>query len=738
MCLLLASAGLWAQEAKAVMVASDEYTNMAYMAFADDVKMDASVDHVTAARLGRSYMLNGKPGAAAYWYEKAVGGSESPENILRYAQALLADGQCEKAINWYQKYRGSIGTGEGARGFIKNCAELETAMVFGHVDVEPAKGINSEHLDFSPIPVDGGMVFTSSRESFSPFRHRDMWTKDFFTNLYWVERNSDGSFGESRPLFNKVNKKYHDGAAVFTTSENKMYFSRNNRKGKNTQDIIDLKIYEATKSGDTWSDAGELPFNSDEFSTCHPTLTSGGQAMVFASNRPGGFGGMDLWVSKKMGATWSEPVNLGDKINSADNEIFPYLDQEGRLFFSSNGWAGLGGLDLFMAESGGTNTWSAPTNLGKGMNSKMDDFGIWVDPAGESGYFSSNREGGMGGDDIYTWKAGEAPVVPAESGVIVVDAETGDAIPGAAVKWAEVTTASNIVLNENDEMTPSNGMLNFTVFDGRNYAFNVTKNGYEPKMVSTPVAALKNADGMYEIPMTRIAMMNMNGIVVDAGTNSKISSADVTLTNLCDNSTAVYRSDASGGFSFDAKCGCDFKMVAMKGGYNVGEKTFKSDCAKKEVSIALGTPALAPSRVVRTTSSAVGQVINLRDVYYDYDKWFIRPSAGRELNKVVEMMNRYPSMSIELGSHTDARGNDEYNRNLSQRRADSAVNYIVSKGISRSRVSARGYGETQLKNYCTNGVNCSDREHQDNRRTEIRITAIEPGVHVDHDRSYYD
>ena len=749
-CLLIVGIG-YSQE-KAVTVSSKKYDKMAYSIFAEKANSKANTDRVTSLKMGNSYRLNGKSEEAASWYEKATADGADAESALKYAQALLESGDCEGAMKWYGRFT-TMATPEevGNRNFITDCGDFKSQKYFGSIDVKAVKGINSNMLDFSPVPVDGGIVFTSSRAKKSLIKYKDGWTNMSFTDLYLMEKDEVGGYSKAKRLFKNVNRKFHDGTAVFAGS--KMFFTRNNLKGKGPHDLIDLKIYTATNKGGDWVDAEELPFNSDEFATCHPTLTADGQKMIFSSNRPGGQGGMDLWMTEWNGSAWGEPTNLGEKINSSDNEIFPFLDKQDRLFFSSNGWAGLGGLDLFTTEFTGAN-WSNPENLGSGMNSSKDDFGIWVSEEGDSGYFSSNRLGGMGGDDIYEWKAdGEAPAAPKEAAVIVVDALTREPIDGATVDWAEVAQKSGIVLGENNDLTKPDGMVKLKTFPARTYAFNVKKEGYQPKNESVSIEKIAGTTGMYEIPLEKVSVIEMTGLVTDAMTGNTISGADVRMKNLCDDSAEMFRSNASGNFNFETSCGCKYEMIATKNGYTVGTKTITKTCAPGEVRIALANEAVMPSAPVRRTTTTTspstpisivttrkvgdvkaeyyeGQVLILHDVYYDFDKWFIRTDAAKELDHLVGIMKDYPSMEIELGSHTDARGRDSYNRRLSQKRADAAVNYIISKGISKSRIVARGYGETVLRNHCANGVKCEDKVHEENRRTEVRVTAIRGGVDV--------
>ena len=215
------------------------------------------------------------------------------------------------------------------------------------VEFQNIKATNTDRLDFSPTPFGNGLIYTSSKTN--RFLKCPSDNPGDYTDVYYVEKNADGSFGERESLKGGVNGKYNDGNATFNAAGDMMLFTRNNLNGKNALDVIDLKIYSATKEADAihWSEATPLPFNSDDWSTCHPALSKDGTMLIFSSNRPGSIGGsMDLWSSKYENGVWSLPVNLGPDVNTDGNEIFPYLDEMGNLFFSSDRAGGEGGLDI--------------------------------------------------------------------------------------------------------------------------------------------------------------------------------------------------------------------------------------------------------------------------------------------------------------------------------------------------------------------------------------------------------
>jgi len=258
--------------------------------------------------------------------------------------------------------------------------------------VENIEELNSENLDFCAVPFQEGVIFTSNRQDDRWLSCSNPNDNTRFTNLMYAEENQDGEFVNITPLAKNVNEIYHDGVATFDQSGKTVFFSRNN-KTKNKLNEIDLDVMVANVSGTAWSNLKDLPWNTPVTDECHPSLSSDGLKLYFASDRPGGFGGMDIWVSEYNGSTWGEPMNLGSNVNSKKNEIFPFIREDGVLFFASNGHKGKGGLDVFMTQKiveMDDLSWALPRNLGEPVNSKGDDFGFYANASGTT--FISGQE----------------------------------------------------------------------------------------------------------------------------------------------------------------------------------------------------------------------------------------------------------------------------------------------------------------------------------------------------------
>ncbi len=543
--------------------------------------------------------------------------------------------------------------------------------LFGKVKIALAEGINSPDLDFSPIYFKNGIIFTSDRLRFGDKGSGN--PNKQFNDLFFSEQMGDVSF-KAPERIKALNSKFHDGIASFSEKDEKLYFTRNNQKGTilNTKKAKRLKIYVSSYVNDAWTEPQAVSFNVEKYSTCHPSVSADGQTMYFASNRPGGLGGMDIYVTHLENGKWSEPVNMGPDINTDKNEIFPFSDGNGTLFFSSEGHNNMGGLDLFAAQEvvnphmTGDDNWEV-SNLGTPFNSPADDFGFIGNAGGDKGFFTSGREGGNGRDDIYGWKTiEETPVEPvlASKRVKVIDAVTGLELPMTEVVLSEANRPGSI----NRYTTAKDGMVRFDWNKTSNYVVATEKNGYEK--YDKVFQAAEMSDDVIVIRLNPVA---------DIADATRVNKKPTKVIAKVDPTTKVeaYEEDID---NFIAK----------------GEKT-------------------------ENTSLETGQLIELNHIYYAFDKYELKESAKVELDKVVTLLRQYPEMEIDLNSHTDSRGSDSYNQWLSTERAKSAVDYIVSQGIERRRVTAKGYGESVPVNECLNTMKCSEDKHQMNRRTEFRI-----------------
>ncbi|MEL6863908.1 MAG: OmpA family protein [Bacteroidota bacterium] len=748
--------------------------------------------------IAECYRKVGDAENAEYWYGQVVRLPEAePVHKLYYGQALQRNGKCDLAREWYQAYVEEVPDDLRGQYLVKACDYEEELMTknAGIYEVSHME-FNSNMDDMSPAYHDGKIIFASERDKGIAIKRKSTWTGNPFLELYSVEANEIkgeecGNFEYGRPQkFSKeINTKYHEAAVSFSNDGQQIFFTRNNflggKTGKSDEDVIKLKVYTATKSGgDTWDNLDGLPFNSDEYSVAHPTLTTDGSRLFFASDMPGGFGGMDLYVSEQEGGRWGPPINLGPSINSEGNEIFPYYHQTGRLYFASDGQIGLGGLDIYYMEDKGEGNWGTIENMGYPVNTIADDFGVVFNEEGTCGHFSSDREGGTGRDDIYAFKKIASPVE-----ILVYDAETNEPIAGASV------------LNDCTESTLTTGADGKVTVDMKmNMCCNFTAS-FEEFLENTKEGCTKDiALGekvIIEIPLSKELSFDIEGVVFDKVTGMPIEGATVTLTPECEeDEVQTITTDDSGTYYFKLKNDCCYQVSGKAPSYLMDKVSGQcADVAELKVSTTLQAnlnlqPTTVSEEIITSTEPApdpdegdtVGQYKNvdynqdenlwydpntnepadgvidgvtykngeiadgtdvpdktwdvggsiegtktgdpipfLLHIYYDFNQSYVREEANSELEKLYETMADNPEYIVEIGSHTDSRGSFSYNRRLSQRRAESVVRWLVNRGIDRNRLVPVGYGETRNVNGCKNNIPCSEQEHQMNRRTEFRI-----------------
>ncbi|MDX2280819.1 MAG: OmpA family protein [Saprospiraceae bacterium] len=712
---------------------------------------------------------------AEYWYEKVVRlPNPKPIYKLYYAMMLQANGKNIAAKPWLQQYLQE--NPDDARGqFLLKSCEVEASLKTRNRDIYVVNPLpfNSNLDDFSPSLIDDQIIFASDRDRGTIIKRTSMWTGNPFSDLYALQykragaQPGDFNYTEPTKFSKEINTKYNEAAVAIAPDHQTIYFTRNNyldgKTGHSEEGLVKLKIFAAKKDPATgeWNQIENMPFNSDEFHTAFPSLSADGNRLFFASNKPGGYGGMDLYVSNRENGNWGQAINLGPIINTEGNEIFPFMASDNRLYFASNGHIGLGGQDIYYSSTtGGQDAWNLPINLGAPVNSNHDDFAITFGRDLSWGFFTSDRDGGVGRDDIYGFQKHATPVE-----VYAYDASTKNPLQGVVIS----SSKSGLSIT-----TGKDGKVTFDMRNADCDDFSVTKKGFESstQQICTNDSTLGNVPRI-EIAVQKQYNFTVQGIVFDMTDGLPADAASVMLLNDCGKAIpeAVLTND-NGRFKFKLDKACTYRLRAVHDGYIAAESapfTTKDLRANHifRVNINLepyqdgkiiastdgsprfnpasglyehpdGTPANyvmgegmevkngilyddgSPSLPAKNTwaRSGSGFLINL---YYDFDQVAVSEASKQELSRLLNMLLTNPEMNIEIAAHTDARGSDAYNLQLSQSRADAVVAWLEEKGVPKKRLVAHGYGETQLVNQCGNEVNCTEQEHQLNRRTEFRI-----------------
>jgi outer membrane protein OmpA-like peptidoglycan-associated protein/cell division protein FtsN len=612
------------------------------------------------------------------------------------------------------------------------------------------KTINTDGSEYSPAFYENGIVFisTDGKSNEKAFDERQGKKS---SSILRALRGPEGILVAPEVFAKKLTSSYNEGPVTFDRNNDNIFFSTNHqKKGKKLKakdGLVKQKIQTAKRQGDSWSEPEDLPFNNVEFSVIHPSVSVDGNTLYFASNMPGGSGGMDLYICRKKGDAWGEAINLGKEINSEKDEVFPYVHPNGTLYFACNGRNSLGGLDIFSTRmiSG---KFASPENIGKPFNSENDDFGFILDLEGKNGYFSSNRAGGKGDDDIYSFtsesKIGVEPTSKPDRqlGIFIVNKVNASNIENAEIKMIPLsayeigdqvvddfgnvikltsTDSTNILTAISSETakilnTDNEGKVKVTLKDG-DYLVNISKNGYQSKQTIFNVNSERD-DYMVLLEPLQAESVPMTGVLKN-NRGVPITNATITLTE--ENGKAdpiIIKTDNNGNYKYYVKPNTNYILSATKDNHLAASTKINSTTnanSNGEMAINLEMPEL-------TTPLPTGKVFQLNNVYYNYNDASLRPDAKKDLDPLVSLLKTYPEVEIELASHTDSRGDAKFNQTLSQRRAESVVKYLTDKGIARNRLMAMGYGESKPRNQCSDGVQCSEEEHSKNRRTEVRVT----------------
>ncbi len=620
-------------------------------------------------QVAESYRLSNRGKLALPYYEQAIKAGYGGEHLgYYYAQSLKANGNYQAAGQEFAKYMRdgtSLNFRRVAKSEVDNLARLDTLMQPNpDVLVTNCENLNSPGSEYSPVVFDNKLYFTSSRGQGKVYEA----TGTRFTDVYFVEFDSaTGCPADAPQAFEPAQNLpgFHEASVTFSSDGKLMVFARSN-SGKKRDENMDVNLYMSKFDGSRWSEPEILSICSPNYWDACPMLSPDGQTLYFASNRPGGVGGTDIWRAERSpSGQFIRPENLGREVNTPGNELFPYVSENRNLYFASDGHPGLGGLDLFraVAEEGEIFV----TNLGAPYNSTADDFAL-IYTAEKRGFFCSNRETEMakGDDDLYYFidETPETYEVRYLLAGISLSIENGprETLPQVNM---ELVGADGKVIEK--QVSDKDGRFQFETFleIGQEYTVKALKDRYDPASLLFPTAGR-------EAKKETLKAGRMNEIVFET---------EIVL----DKDTSVFALLLTGG-------GKDGSGGDGDNGDGGGGKDGNG-------------------------GGGDGLEVVLDNILYDLNDSRIRSDAALELDKLVAFLKRYPDIRVELGSHTDSRASVAYNQRLSQQRAQSAVDYIVAQGVSRSRIEAKGYGKSRLR--IENARN--EAEHQLNRRTTVRV-----------------
>lgn len=550
------------------------------------------------------------------------------------------------------------------------------ADVLKNLKISNESEINSALLESSPAFVGDkiGFVFTETKSNFF-----DKSIDEAFFQLGYATVLDDHSLTSKTAYNHRINSDYHEGPMTYDAIKNTLFFTRSHKstklsKGQET-DTFYLRIMSADLNT-AKPTVKPINLNVDQYSVCHPTLSKDGKTMIFSSNKPGGNGKMDLYVSYFDGAAWSGVLNLGSTLNSSANEIFPFLLNDTILVYTSDRKNGFGGLDLYYSflKNG---SWSSPIHFPQPFNSSFDDLGLIIRPNGRSGYFTSNRPGGKGKDDIYRFQT-SASLFEKSDLMVKSEIQVLDKLSLEPIQQAKIT------------LTPLDIDINSFALSGYNIDMLSGRNPGDVILKLSPKQ--ENA-----LPSTTTDDYGKQTFELKKG-QKYLLSIDAEHYNTM---TLIYDYDVFGG-QFNVVLEPRDSVILVEENEDLKQST------ETQTSI-------------ESFPTEVGTVIVFENIYYQYNSAVIQKGAEKELDLLAEVMASRPQMKVRLESHTDSRGSTAYNLQLSIRRAQAARAYLASQGIDEDRISIRGFGENNLRNECKDAMPCSEKEHSFNRRTEVVI-----------------
>lgn len=834
-------------------------------------------------KIANSYRLTKNYKEAEVYYAQLMKLSNvAPVNNFYYGMVLKNNGKIDEAKEQFKIYANSAPGDKKAELSVKSCDDIKIWISrTQQFEVSLVENLNSVHADFSPVMYKNELVFVSERTQDMVNFSNNEWNNQPYLNVYssTIASGKDGktSFSKKTKTFSwRINTNYHDGPVCFNAEQNVMFLTRVNYVlNKKDKNFVNLpKIYISKLNGKSWGKAEPFQYNSESYTTAHPSISGDGQWLFFVSDMPGGFGGTDIYVCKKEGDGWGKPQNLGDQINTPGSEVFPYIRKDGMLYFSSDGHSSFGGLDIFSA-SQIDGKYTDVKNLGLPLNSTTDDFGIVFTEENTKGYFSSDRAGGLGSDDIYSFVALNKFLTV--SGKILLSKNLNDPAKNAEVmlltedgKVISVATTDNtgffrfdkldpdkkymVKLNETDPQFKDKAkyyltddkdkIVRVTVINdkGGKFVFQnlpADPNGLPELGVGEDVTIAGNIlfgeNPSKPLANTKVNLLNDKGEVVQTATTNafgafvftdlpadqnflvKVDESDtelaintkIIITNKSGKEMQTTKAGAGGDFKFsflaadkvalklmtvedselrfdlkgnllsEKRLPISFSTVNIVNDKGMVMQTTKTDAngsfsflnlpADQSILFALDDKdekLKAYNKILLTNSKGLVikefirekgvfkftilpadqnklgvlyvddpwlKVLQLKDlakkdsltivenVYYNYGEAKILPEAATTLDKVINLMKNDPMLVIDLSAHTDSRSTVEFNLKLSEQRAKAAVDYIMKGGITKDRISGKGYGESKLINKCADGVECTEEEHAKNRRTEFRI-----------------
>ncbi|MBI1769100.1 MAG: OmpA family protein [Bacteroidetes bacterium] len=632
----------------------------------------------------------------------------SAESKYKYAQVLCTSNRYDDAIdalNSIDKKKVDSLLIERQINFLKNVKKhMKDEDLF---TLEQAKALNSPHSDYAATFFKNEVVFASTRDNDLFIKRKSVSSsskEEVLSHLYVASNSGSGNYGVVS-FFKKDELKttLHDGPVSFYQGGQKAAITSNNFNGqkqvvgstKTTQ--VKLFLADVGAQGG-FRNVVPFPFNSEDYSVGHAAFTRNGKRIYFAANFPIGFGGSDIYYSDLIENEWTNLVNAGPAVNTAGDELYPFLINDTTFYFATNGHGGYGGLDIYTSKLK-QGKFSVTRNLGYPINSSYDDFSLATDSIGRVGFISSNRLYGMGSDDIYSFVANYIflegytrnldslyQIIP--DATIVLKDEQGRVIDSV----------------RSDEV----GKFQLKLPFDKNLTLNALKKGYTC-LNDIGISTIGQPFGIDSllIPLEKQRIIVAKGRIFSNETETVLPNATLLLKDLDGNTVDTVTLGNNGEYMFRVVPDHKYRIEATKKGFiSNGFDLNTKNITKKEL---LNDIVIEEEYLEKTVT------------YFDYDKYVVKAEWKKDLNKILRTLRKYPETTLHIGAHADARGTKKYNQGLSERRAEATRDYFVANGIDKNRITAVGFGEELILNRCSDGVICPEEEHSKNRRAEMKV-----------------
>ncbi|MBQ21580.1 MAG: hypothetical protein CMD31_12555 [Flavobacteriales bacterium] len=694
--------------------------------------------------------------AAEEYYQKATSLSNNvlASDHLHYGQVLKNNNkptEAKKQFNLFLEKEPNSFLGKVLLNSIEEITVWEKEEKAFEINL--VENINSKYSDFCALVYQDALIFISERQIDFVNEKTNSSTNRPYLSIFYSKKEKN--FEKVKEFSNQLSTEYHDGPVSISKDGNTIYFTRSIKGELSKKSINHSKIYQASAKGSKWKDITPMPFNSEDYSVAHPWITEDGKTLFFTSNMPGGFGGMDLYMSSKTGEEWGKPVNLGKEINTALDEVFPYI-KDTLFYFASDGHGGYGGLDIYSIIFKNGKALGTPENLKAPINSPADDFGITFQDK-DTGYFSSNRPGGIGSDDIYSFKWEGLVEKTAITGVLqygkltadntkidlldendqVIQSTTTD--ENGNFKFDKLSMDENylIKIDESDESKLNQAKLYLTNSKGEKVilANKLDKGKFTFKAL--PYTYYDELELLEEVDESLLTI-NIYGQVYKKLPGDYSEGMEILILDEEGNVIGKARTDKDGKFIFDKLAPDEVYLFMLEEGndnFNVillDENGKVIDAAKKSDG-KFKYLRLTSDKTIITLINEIDEVIKIAEnenfiiskILYDYDSYEINEPSKKELDKLITILKKNKDIGVELSSHTDDIGSASFNLSLSQKRADAAVEYILSKGIEKKRIIAKGYGKAHpiAPNKLPNGDDNPEGRAK-NRRTEFKVIKL--------------